>query len=303
MGEPIKILYFIALCFLTANCTTSLKKPFFWEIEKAGKRSYVMGTIHSGVSSKDLPVFIHHELEESDAVAFEVKFSSRFLYKTYPEYVKAFISSQRDIIQKNIDNDKKLTSLFTPQEWKRVLDKMVPLGIAPNDLVYYTPQLISVLLDGNKNIYVNGYEAYILQAGNLDRELYGKATSLKKSIIELDSVERMKPECWDQLYKFNVLYKLDHDQYDSVNDFVKLVEWYQKGHEDNIPVKHDMNSLDLDKCLLDERNKRWLEVINKAHQKYTKLFIVGGVRHFTGDDNVLLLLQKNGYRVQRRTEK
>src|SRR5688572_19149553 len=54
-----------------------LRKPFFWQVDKDGKTSYLLGTIHVGVDpSTRLPELVWQKLEAAPAFAMETDVSA-----------------------------------------------------------------------------------------------------------------------------------------------------------------------------------------------------------------------------------
>ena len=54
----------------------------------------------------------------------------------------------------------------------------------------------------------------------------------------------------------------------------------------------------LDTRFLQSRNVRWIPVIEKAIKSGTPTMIVAGVGHFSGPQNVLILLREHGYQIE-----
>lgn len=69
-------LVWLAVFFFAPFVSAQTKiRPFFFAIEKDGKTSFVLGTIHGGVPAKDLPPFVMTALKKSHVVATEIPYN------------------------------------------------------------------------------------------------------------------------------------------------------------------------------------------------------------------------------------
>ncbi len=62
------------------------------------------------------------------------------------------------------------------------------------------------------------------------------------------------------------------------------------------PMKEDPNTL---KILLTDRNKNWIPAIQAMFGDKDREFVLVGVAHLVGDDNLLALLEAKGYQIER----
>ncbi len=85
------------------------------------------------------------------------------------------------------------------------------------------------------------------------------------------------------------------------DDYNKGRELWKKGDLqgllafDRATAKH---TAAFNRRLLDDRNKRWIPVIEGAIKSKTPTTVVAGALHFVGPNNVLALLQQRGYRFE-----
>ncbi len=298
-----RFVFSILLCgFAVVSCST-IKKPFYWKIEKDGKTSYVLGTMHSGIDIRDMPEELHKDLEQSRAVLKEITLESEknnpYSYDFRAKTLKDYFKQHEQKITENIEKNITVKHHFTPEQWSKIENRIVKLGVEPSIIPYFTLPVISVFLRDRNRVYVTYSQQAVLNVKSLDLEIEFKALKAKKPIYRLDSLERMKPSCWDRKKVSSIIFYLDNDTYDWINEFVVLVDDYKTGDEELILKGEKGYDKELDKCLLDERNAHWAPVIEKHHQKDSPLFIAAGVRHFTGEGNVLQLLEKMGYKIQR----
>ncbi len=53
------------------------------------------------------------------------------------------------------------------------------------------------------------------------------------------------------------------------------------------------------KLMLTDRNKNWIKDIDKMFTDNDKEFVLVGVAHLVGDNNVLALLKNKGYQIEK----
>lgn len=298
-----RFLLCVLVCGFTGVSCSTIKKPFYWKIEKDGKTSHVLGTMHSGIDIRDMPEEVHKDLKDARAVLKEITieseknnpFSDDVRAKNLKDYFKQHEQKINDNIEKNIT----VKDQFTPEQWIRIENHIAKLGVERSVIPYFTLPVIHVFLKDRKTLYVTYSQQAVLNVKSLDLEIEFKALKAKKPVYRLDPLERMKPSCWDRMWVKSIVFYLDNDRYDWINDFVTMADDYKTGDEKILLRGEKSYEKELDKCLLDERNAHWAPVIEKHHQKDSPLFIAAGVRHFVGEGNVLQLLEKMGYKVQR----
>jgi uncharacterized protein len=292
----------VLFCGLAGVSCSTIKKPFYWKIEKDGKTSYVLGTMHSGIDVRDMPEELHKDLAGARAVLLEITTESE---KTNP-YRNDFGGSRKQYlkqherkINENIEKNITVKNHFSPEQWTQIEEQIAQLGVERSIIPYLTLPVISIFLRDRKILWVNHTQAAVLEVKPLDFEIEDKAIRAKKPLYRLDPLARMKQSCWDKMKVGEILFYLNHDDYDYVNGLVSMVDDYRTGDAELLLKKEKDYDKELDKCLLDERNAHWAPVIEKYHQTESPLFIAAGARHFIGEGNVLQLLEKMGYKVQR----
>ena len=291
-------------CGLAAVSCSTIKKPFYWKIEKDGKTSYVLGTLHRGIEMRELPKQIHKDLEQTHSVVLEITTESEkdntFTYINRLPKAKNLEKAIKQTLIKNYAENKSVKGFFTAEQWERIESKVVSsIGAKRTTVQYLTLQMIDAVLTDRKKATVPGYEYKLLTTKPLDLAIEVKAIQMKKPLHRLDSLQIMKPSCWDKMFVSSILFYLDNDKYDAIGNLVRLVDVYRSGDAEDLVSENTELDRGLEKCLLEERNARWVPLIQKFHSTESPVFIAAGALHFVGEGNVLELLVKEGYTVQR----
>src|SRR5687767_8447725 len=137
-----------------------IKKPLFWKIEKDGKTSHVLGTMHLGVDPNTrLPDVVWQKLDEAKVFAMETDLSG--VHKL--DVMRKDGKTLRDEI--GADHWKKLEDVLGKQEAERMLD--------------FKPMIPATLIS------MRG----LPQTAAMDGVLHGRATNQKKKIVFLETLE------------------------------------------------------------------------------------------------------------------
>ena len=66
----------LTIFILPFACAATERAPYFYRLEKDGRVSHLLGTVHFGVSLMDLPIDAWWELDQSDQVTVEMHYSN-----------------------------------------------------------------------------------------------------------------------------------------------------------------------------------------------------------------------------------
>lgn len=258
-----------------------LARPLFWSIEKDGKTSYALGTIHIGVDAEArLPQIVWDKLDSAPAFAMETDLSDPALMKVL-ECVGCSLKKELGPVYW-----KKLEAALTPEVAARI-DPMKPMVAATMMSMRGLPmttQMDTLLLararTGKKAVHF--LEEPSVQARILEKHMNVKAL---KSM--LDDVEAGNNHT-----------KLMLDAYVSGDD-VAMVKLSESEREQ--ALKHGYTKKEYDETMQDMlygRNASWIPAIEKAHAA-GGIFVAAGAMHLVGPKNVLELLEKQGYKITR----
>ncbi len=200
----------------------------------------------------------------------------------------------------NMKDGKKLSDLYTPEEYKKLQtyfnDSLhMPLALLQNAKPYF---LVALLYPKMMNCSSpSGVEEELLKIAKDDKkEIKGLETiQFQASVFDSIPYEWQAKELLKNIDSFSV-YKKEFDemrvlyinqQLDSMQNMVALSEFGSDQYED---------------LLLNDRNKKWVKELKQIMKKES-VFVAVGAGHLTGDYGLIHLLKKEGYTVEPLTNK
>ena len=275
----------ILLLVLTASCGPLIpaNKPYFWKAEKDGKTSYFLGTFHNGISLDELfcPDIILTKLKNSDLV-----FTELGHWKKTPQqklWIKTLYHSPGD------EDFNQLSP-----ESQRFLERN---GIN-RELSYYA------LDSAVQNLCMKEAVGEEAAQVSLDRQVVSIALHLNIPLQALDTLELRKP-----------MSKLDTKE--TIERRIKTHPWCPEiikpmisHYKMGIPTPYDTKGLarwienhystnEYKKRALKHRNEKWFTQFKSAHKSYDRIFIAAGNNHFTGAFNLIDMLRRDGFDIER----
>jgi uncharacterized protein YbaP (TraB family) len=258
-----------------------LPHPLFWSIEKDGKTSYALGTIHVGVDPESrLPQVVWDKLDGEKDFAMETDLSDPALMKVL-ECNKC--SLKRDL---------------GPTYWKKLEDVITPAVAAK--LEPMKPMVAATMMS------MRG----LPMTTQMDTLLLARAQNAKKGIVFLEEAkaEAAVLEKWMDVKALKAML----DDIEGNDKHTKeMLDAYVAGDVDRMiklsddekaeALKHGYSQKEYDEQMQDmlySRNASWIPAIEKAHAE-GGVFIAVGAMHLMGEKSVLELLQKKGYKVTR----
>jgi uncharacterized protein YbaP (TraB family) len=258
-----------------------LTRPLFWKIEKDGKTSYALGTIHLGVDAEArLPQIVWDQIDALPAFAMETDLNDPAL-KNVLECIGC--SLKRDL---GPVYWKKLEAAITPEVAGRIeaMKPMVAATMMSMRGLPMTTQMDTLLLARaqNRKKTILFLEEPAVQARILEKHMNVKA--LKAMLDDVEGADKHT--------------KLMLEAYIS-GDEAKMIELAESEREQSL--KHGYTKKEYEETLQDMlygRNASWIPAIEKAHAA-GGLFIAAGAMHLVGPKSVLELLQNKGYKITR----
>ncbi len=260
-----------------------IKKPLFWTVEKDGKTTYLLGTMHLGVDpNARLPEVVWKKLDAAKTFAMETDTSG---------------AGKLDVLRKDGTT---LRQELGDEYWKKLEDT---LGVAEaSRLLGFKPMIPATLLSTRG----------LPDTAPMDGVLHGRALNQKKAIVFLESLEHQAGVLmkWmgvqalkDMLDDIPGIEQRTKDMLAAylAGDDAKILSiaegertrWKEKGR----PEKEYDEQMD---DLLYKRNASWIAPIEKMHAE-GDAFIAVGALHLIGPRSVLDHLEKKGYKVTRVT--
>ncbi|MFZ4715100.1 MAG: TraB/GumN family protein [Bacteriovoracaceae bacterium] len=332
-----KLSMVLGFCSLFLSCATSTKltKPFYWKMDYKGRVYYFLGTLHDNFSQNDLPKKIRKDILDSDVVYVEITndykesippILANYFTKGFPDLKK----SLSPVAFKNYietANNEKFTDIKTSSKAFEIsLEKMHPCLISELSSEYiskygqgYYEKFFPIFAEKNQSSsrtdvqYVHFHQTKKLFGNNIfDRELEKYALKNNKEVKSLDNTGTLasvleKLEVNRCLTSMEILFghfsintlKNTIDQDNRKTEELKKV--YLLGDEEQLTslIKESQATWDLEinNEILTTRNRQWFDSLNLNTEK--KIFVIGGVAHFLGKDNLLSQFKERGAIIQK----
>lgn len=334
----VKLLSLVAFLMIFSSCSSSsrLKKPFYWKMNYQGREYSFLGTMHVDFSEKDLPKKIQEDLSTADLVYFEAteEYSKsvesdvqEIIFREYPELKNKLskVTWKNYIFSFNQDKFKNKNSIF--EKIEHPIEKFHPClvsGLASHFIDesgegYYeeifpifTEKLTKASRSDLHAIYVSNSQ-YRFWNNIFDRELEEFALDNKKEIKNLDNAGSLAEivgkletnTCLAQLELYfgatsiSELRKKTENYLDGIEKMKKL---YVEGNEKDFSSIYSSSSnawenLGQKNEILLQRNKDWFDTLSKVDEN--KIFVVGGLAHFLGDQSVFHYFKERGARIEK----
>lgn len=277
------LLALFTLCTLLANAQ-KLDKGLLWKISGNGlsKPSYLFGTIHITCDAT-LDKNILKALDETGQLYLELDMDD-----------PAMMSEMMNGIA--MKDGKKMSTLASPEDFQ-IVNAFVKenLGISLSMVESYKPFMISAMMFTKMiDCPAQSFEAELMKVAKAQsEEVYGLET-IQEQMTVFDDIpyeDQMKDlvkSAKSGLDKEKAEFKKLMDSYNNkdLNVLMALM------NDTESPMYSDHNDV-----LLADRNKNWIPKIEKITKEKSTFFGVGAA-HLAGDNGVINLLRKKGYKVE-----
>jgi uncharacterized protein YbaP (TraB family) len=270
---------------LLAQPDKSSMHSLLWQVSGKGlkKPSYLFGTFH--LLCKDQVVFsneLKQKLANADEVYFEVDLSNP----------KTMIQS---LTSMNMKEDKKLRDLMSEKDYNK-LDSILKAETKLS-LSFFSrmkPYLVSTLF----------YSKFMkcAQQSGIDMELMQLAKKSNKKINGLETLE-YQASIFDSIpYEdqarelLKMADSLPHMEA-QFNDMLKVYLSQDLNKISELSNETDLAGVRYKSLMLTNRNKNWVEQL-KTLMPGKSLFVAVGAGHLGGEDGVIDLLRKEGYKLK-----
>lgn len=258
-------------------------EPMLWRVERDGKTSHLLGTIHLGIPAESLPAPVWDAF--SAGTTFVSEADTRNLD---PKLVMGMGA---------LPPGRTLEQMLTPEQWK-ALNAQLPL-VPRSQLTRFKPWLVTVLLT-QQTIPTE------LQVQPMDQTLLERAASEAKKLVFLETPK-------EQLALFNDI--PEDDMLASLIEFLddpeearrmmgQLFEGYQSGDESQVQEAVMFSMKDHPEQyarIIVQRNKNWMPTLVPLLEQ-GDTFIAVGLGHLLGDEGLLALLSARGFQITRVTK-
>ncbi|WP_428267642.1 TraB/GumN family protein [Haliangium sp.] len=255
----------------------TIAQPLLWEVTSpAGKRGYLLGTVHLGVDAqKELPAVVWEQLAAADTVVFETDLSD-------PSLVGSLQRQDGSTLREELGED----------TWSK-LEATLGEGMAAGLNGMKASTAASLLL-------IRG----LPMTPSMDVTVAQKARTAGKRIRHLESPQ-FQLSLLDRYMDAEVVsYALDHlDEIEAMNE--RLLVAYKSGDAAAIeavifdPAAWMATDGDAMDALLLHRNRDWIPKLGEIFTEAEVVFVAVGGGHLVGEQGVPALLAAEGYRVRR----
>ncbi|HEY5368703.1 MAG TPA: TraB/GumN family protein [Hanamia sp.] len=288
------LLFYALSCVLFLGCKAQQSAPFvkqnndntlLWEVSGNGlkKPSFLFGTFH--LLCKD-------DIHFSDQLKRAMKQCDTIYMELDMEDPSIMLSG---MLYMNMKGGKKLEDLYTPEEYKRLQNYFsdslkVPLMLLQSAKPYF---LVALLYPRMMNCSSpSGVEEELVKIAKEDKkEINGLETmQFQASVFDSIPYELQAQELLKNIDSFSVNKK----------EFQTMLNYYKNQQLDSITKmmgKSEFGSDKYDNLLLNDRNKNWVGQL-KQIMKRESVFVAVGAGHLVGNEGLIQLLRKAGYKVE-----
>ena len=267
-----------------SRSTGGVKSPFFWEVKKEGKVSYLLGTYHYGVSV--------HELLCSEVILKKLHGSDLLLTERIQGDALSF-AEKIDQIQRGI-KPKKDEKLLSPELFLSNNAHFEQLSSASQEFIL------------QKNLPRN--LSYFGFWGGLEimcvKEVVGIDITFLMD-VEIQEIAQNQQIPLKALDEKSLIRNLDVYTAGDVEWSVeRYPTWCNESIKENyFDYKNGYISLDMEtdesKSVFKDRNEKWLSKFMSAHKQYNRIFLIAGYGHLIAQDNLIDMLRSEGFSVER----
>ncbi len=260
-------------------------KTLLWEISGNGlsQPSFLFGTFH---------LLCKEDINFSKQLLQAIKTSNEMYMELDMDDPSTLLSG---MLFMNMKDGKKLEDLYSPEEFQRVQKYFADTLHAPLMLFQKTKPyfLVALLYPGMMNCSSPaGVEEELLKiAKENKKEIQGLETmQFQASVFDSIPYEWQAKELLKNIDSFSV-YKKEFDD---------MVDLYKDQNLDSMQamlLKSEFGSDKYEDLLLKNRNRNWVAQLKKIMKKES-VFVAVGAGHLTGDDGLINLMRKEGYKVE-----
>ena len=288
MKNVILIIVIIFTVITTSFVAEVSAKSSVWKVSKGGDFVYIAGTVHILPPSEyPLPSEFNQAYKLTNTLVLETKLPDESDMALQMQMMQAMMYG----------NGQSLQSVLSKRTYQKLKKYVASLGADISMFELFKPgALVSMLA------MLEAKKSQLLGEG-VDVNFTKKAASDNRRIAYLESAE----------FQMNMLANLGKGHEDKfvqsnlkqLDDFkkifLKMIKAWRAGDTNQLnqlaikPMQDDPKSL---KTMLIDRNRNWLPHIEGMFGDADKEFVLVGVAHLVGRDNVLALLKRKGYRVE-----
>ncbi|MDR1551893.1 MAG: TraB/GumN family protein [Prevotellaceae bacterium] len=277
-----KTVAMIALGLISAGC--GISQTSVWKISKGSHEIYLGGSVHL-LRPGDFP------LPKEFDVAFAK--ASTLVLEADVKDPQILTKVMSEIM---LPEGQTLKSVLNEKQYKALYDAATEIGLPFSTIERMKPGMAMITLSSAKMSKIE------LTAGGVDIYYYDKASSKNKNVEFLESIDFQLdlicnlPFDIDEFtaYTLEDLEKLDYE-----DEFVQLIDEWRHGKttSQNEITRMKQQYPSVYKAMFTDRNRKWLPKIKKYLEDDNIEFVLVGAAHLWGDDGLIAMLKKEGYKI------
>ena len=278
---------YISFLFLTVSCGPlfSANKPYFWKVEKDGKTSHFLGTLHNGIPLTELLC--------SDTIITQLKNSDLVL----TELGEGIVDPQQRKVWKetlHLSPNNEDFNQLSPESQRFLERNGISKELSYNAMTFALSKLCMRAAVGEEAAQIS-----------MDDQVEATAIDLNIPLQALDTLELRRPVKEHTLTKEYIEQRIETFPWCPAS-IQYLIFYYKRGQSRPYEVRgldrwlqNRYSRDENDKWLLKNRNEKWVDQFKEAHKSYDRIFVAAGNLHFTGAFNLVDILRRDGFKIER----
>jgi hypothetical protein len=281
------------VCQQTLMAQTETPAAFLWQVNINGSEFNLAGSVHTGKKGLTLPDAYLNAYKQSDIIIFELKEDSETLKEMIFKYAEKDSLAEDQYLDKYLSQESRylLSELFKGKE--DVLSRYF----------HHEGWLLNMAISGRKSRLL-GYDPELA----VDMYFHDMATKNHKEIMGLDQIETQL-----QLFDFEVPLEtqvqilesaIQRAEQQARTEQALFDSYYHQDQEAFKEAFYEMMNFEnpqrrsmYDKVFV-KRNMAWVQkLIEWSETRQGNYFMLVGSGHYFGPDNLIELLEKEGYQV------
>ena len=291
-----------AVALLVGGCA-SAPRPFLWKIEKGGQPSYLLGTLHAGVSISDVPPVALERLKGSGAFVAELD-------------ARPGTKADAQAALELSPTSPGLDVLLSQPSWAALQVRLK--GAPPERLKRMNPFFALYLLDDLEHrekaskFPLPSPPASVpsvpMALPSMDDALLSEARARGLVVSYLEERTPALKACVERAVARDLDERLHPRRkaagaFDGGDELLRVSAAYRKGDLSTVTeleAAEERETAAALECTVGVRNREWAEKILRLHEVYAPAFIAVGVGHMaTRTDSLLDTLRAQGFTVER----
>jgi len=278
----------VALCalWLCAGASAA-ERHSLWSLKGKTNTVYLLGSVHFLNKSEPLPKAIDEAYSEAEALLMELDMDDLDPLEVQQVTLELGV----------LPPDHSLESLLGSETYGRVAAKSRELGLDPTLLNRFRPWLAAMTL-----VQLHLMKLGLDPESGIEQRLTARAAEDGKPIHGLETLRQqlgMLASLTEEQQREFLLYSVD-DAERAAQEAEELIAAWRRGDTEALSkllAEGFEEYPDLYRPLTVDRNRRWLPKIEELLQAKEDYLVVVGALHLVGEDSVIELLERKGYKV------